>query len=564
MLKQLFKRFRTTGDPARDIDHPHLQAMSEAPPGRSYLDFLLELVRPTLARRLGEYPDSDPVLELAAATLAEMFPERFMPLEGALRDAHTPVHSPPPPPGAGPRSEPPLPPVPGAERVLDEDSDAFETLDESSVVAEAAVEEEAAETFETLDESSVVGEVVLKEESAALESEGTLSVEDDGEAAPAGFVSALDDTAEFEPPPLRGAAAQWPVSLHDPELLHGARVLLAVLLDNDRLPVPQQLSVAELLVAADLWTQLLAQTQGVEQRVEPLARLVEQKFADGNFGQVKLLLRLFPANPETRISNDRQIFYEDMILRMGIHRRQPLQSTTVEELRGGFRGLALDARAKAPQIFEELRTRAGLTMHLYTREPDEVAPWRELARGSELPGGANYLLGLVPPRRWRPVVGRGPRPLQDLLQDHLVKPMARDHLILQLKAAYFVLRAVGDTGLEGYLDDFFNFSRDVCQVEAERLMPEIYRRTLGSAETIGGIFLEMYTRHYQDAIEARMDALDEEARASAFARAMEGIAESDLGAQAPGEFNLGAFVLDAHLGMRFSRPDFGFKLYRLS
>lgn len=569
MLKQLFKRFRHTGDPSRDIDHPHLEAMALQAPGRSYLDLLLEEISPAVATRLAAHPDSDPLLEIAAAALMAIFPARFEALDGPLSDDWTPSHTPPPPPEQG---LPPIPTaVPAAPDLQEEDSETFETLDESSVVGEVELEDEDdSEVFETLDESSVVGAVDAdawdeqEAASAAIDETGELEVADDRDGAPAGFVSALDDTAEFDVPVARAASSvSWPVSLYSAEMLHGARVLLAVLLDNDRLPLASQLSVAELLVAADLWTQLVAQAQGIEQRVEPLARLVEQKFAAGSFGQVKLLLQLFPANAETRISNDRQIFYEDMILRMGIRRRQSLAQSAVDDLKAGLKGLHLDEEAATPEIFGALAESAGVSMHLYTREPSELEPWRELAQGCELPNARAYLLGMVPPRRWRPVVGRSERPLLRLLKEHLVKPMARDHIILHLKATYFVLRAVGDTGLEPYLDDFLDFSSQVCGVDAERFMPEIYRRTLGSAESIGAIFLDIYSRHYQKAIEARMDALDEDAICEAFDTAMARIAKSELAEQAPGDFNLGGFVLDAHLGLELSQPGFGFKLYRL-
>ncbi|RVU47866.1 hypothetical protein EA187_00065 [Lujinxingia sediminis] len=102
MLKQLFKRFRHTGELSRDIDHPHLQQMAEQLDGGSYLDLLLDEVRPRVRARLELYPQSDPVLEIAAAALMAMFPTRFEALEGPLSDGSTPRHTPPPPAGDDP------------------------------------------------------------------------------------------------------------------------------------------------------------------------------------------------------------------------------------------------------------------------------------------------------------------------------------------------------------------------------------------------------------------------------------------------------------------------------
>ena len=450
----------------------------------------------------------------------------------------------------------------------DGEDDEPEEVEETQVVDDGSTREVGLDSIvETVD--LVEGD----EDGAEEEPEGDVEplqadeVEGGNSAPPAGFVNNLDDTAEFAPPPIhRGTVDEsiWPVSISDSSILHGSRVLLAVLLDNDRLPIGEQLSVGEILMAADLWVHLIAQAVKLDNRVQKLARLVEKKFGSNFFSQARLLLRLFPANTETRVNNDRQLFYEDMILRMGIRRRLPINGSDIDAAIGGLDGLSVADDDEVCQALQTLRRRIGLTMHLYTREPGQVQRWEEIAEQCERPEATSYVLDNLPPRRWRQVVRDDGRSVQTLVQDHMVRSMARDYMLGHLKTCYFILRAVGDTGLESYLDSFFDWSLERFDIDVVQLLPRIHSRLTTGAELIGDIFGDVYDRHYREPMEEALENFDEEALDEAFRDAMERIADSELNDVAQGSFNLGGFILDSYLEFEHPEPSFAFKLYRLT
>ena len=570
MFKQFMKLFRGNENPADAVDHPHVEAL-QGDPEKSYLGFLLDAVQPRVEKRLKKHPDSDPVLEVASSLLLEIFPEHWKVGKGPLVDKWTPKPKPPPPPVAPPPPAPAVTDEADEEEVeevevdegLADESDEFEVVvvEEADEDEEETDEEEADEDEEEADEEAEEEfEIVVEEDDVVVEAE-------EEEDPPAGFSSALDDTAEFEPPPVtrhpESEEDPWPITLAGDSLLHGSRVLLAVLLDNDRLPREEQLDVAEVLMAADLWGHLLAQQTNVGDRVQRLAKLVERKFGEGHFSQARLLLQVFPANAETRINNDRQLFYEEMILRMGIRRRAHLLEEVTEDIREALSEISLDDEEEVRDGFRCLAEGAQAQMCVYTRDQSEVERWKTVVSDSKVPGAEAYLLKLVPPRRWQGV-WKEDRSLRQVLREQLVRPMARDHVVGHLKTAYFILRAVGDTGLEGYLDCFFEWSERVCGVNAVKHLPEIYNRTLSPREMIDPVFNDVYDRVYREPVGDVLKTLDTARVDEAFEEAIRRIVGADLSGLAPGNFNLGGFVFDSLLEMEYPTPEFGFRLHRLT
>lgn len=599
MLKQFLKLFRNQDDLAGKVDHPHVDQLKAMAVDKTYFQFLAEKVLPGTRERLKREPGSDPVLVFAVGILEELFEGYWEEVDGALLDGRSPRLSPPPPPTS---IQPP--PPPGTEelaaRELHSDSEGQDGADEDSDKGKLHAEQE--EEGLEIGEESVVEMVEVGEEAQKASLPAIAEVEDNeqgteaedevidadavaemvefGEGTgtgeegldeygkpPSGFQSSLDATAEFEPPPIARepvAESPWPKRLDEPTVLRGARTLLAVLTDNERLPIREQLSVPEVLMAADLWIHLIAQDDGVSGRIQTLARLVEQKFGSGQFSQARLLLRLFPANLETRINNDRQLYYEDMILRMGIRRRQKLEKSRATEISAALRGVELTKEDSLRAALRGLHEHLEVEMLLYTRAPEEVAVWQELASMSALPDVESYTQALMPPRCWRPLPESRDRDVRSILREHLVRPMAKRHVIAHMKTCYFILRAVGDTGLEAYLDSFFDWSQAFANVDATRYMAEIYKRTLASEEMVQEVFADLYERHYQASVNAALESLDDEALDVACGRAFHGMAESDFQVLAPGQFNLGGFVFDACLGFEYQLAGLPFRIHRLT
>ena len=532
--------------------------------GLTYLGFLLETVRPRVEERLQEYPDSDPILEVATSVLLELFPDYWTEVEAPLSDEWSPQSSTPPPPPPGTGATPPAaPPAPeeGEDSEFDEGEspepdDEDDQNDEDDRNDAGDGEEVAADV-----------EIDIVEDVQDIDDLGASEEQSVDTRPPAGFVSAIDDTTEFAPPPIRRKEEKesiWPLALDDPTILHGARILLAVLLDNDRLPQGEQLMPAEMVMASDLWVHLVVQDTDLDERVQKLARLVEQKFGANCFSQARLLLQLFPANTETRVNNDRQLFYEDMIYRLGIRRSHSIGGAECQDLVESLSDVDLGDDDSVRKALTDLEESTGLGMHVYTREPGEVDQWRQLVEKCELPGVEPYVLGMIPPRRWRPIKPSGERTVQTVLREHIVRPMARDYVIGHIKTCYFILRAVGDTGLEPYLDSFFDWSKSCCQINATTFLPELHQQMTHSSEMINQLFGDIYDQCYREAVDEELEALDDAALTAAFGTALEQMAAAELGEIAPGNFDLGAFVLDAYLEFEQPTPAFAFKIYRLT
>lgn len=624
MFKEFFKFFRDGEGRQQSVDHPHLERFDGGE--ETYLSFLFDEIRPRVRRRIEEHPDTDPVLEISTGMMLVLFPDYFTEPDGPLADSLTPRinenRQPPAPPPAA--AQPPAPPAADdldedfREQVGDEaddnqgggdaesdDESAGNRATESAAVVdtddaedgdiggestpeegktnddeqpeEAAQPEEAGLDGEDSEVEITTSEdldIVEVQESDALFAESSESAGDDEskertveyDEPPAGFVSGVDETDEFEPPPVyrsESSRSLWPIELHDPTVLQGSRVLLAAFLDNDRLPPRQQLTVAELITGAEMWVHVLAGAPDIERRIKRIARMVEGKFSQNRFSHARLLLRLLPANRETRVNNDRQLFYEDMIYRFGIRGADEELVPESEEVGEAFEDVEFDDDEVIRAAFETLEQRTGVEMHLYTRDPDDIQRWRELFEPEMASGADAQVLGMIPPRCWRRIDGEQARTVADLLDEHLVEPMLRRYVLSHFKTAYFVLRTVGDTGLESYLDSFFDWADEQLDVDAVGLLPEIHRRISTEGEMVEPVFDEMYDRHFAQPVSELVDELRDRDLSELFDGAVEAMFLAGPSQADEGAYNFGGFVLDAYLEFDYPEPDFPYRLHRL-
>ncbi len=473
----------------------------------SYLDHVLQQVYPRVAQRMADCPANDPLLVIVAEVLLQTVPHIWEEdYKGPLRDAGTPAKLPPPPPGKQPGPKP--------------------CADQPSV-----------------------------EETA-------------------GFDNPVDDTSELDIRLAISATsaennAKSPtkaISLDNENVLHNGRVLLTMLLNNDRLPPGQQLTVSELLLASELWIGFMLHNDGLDTQAQKLLQLIEQKFTDGQFSQARLLLQLFQTDRATLINNDRNLFYEDMILRVGIRRRHTASNEIKSAIRTLSQLVSTDLSDKSVRnLLDYLQEHLFIEFHLFTRSPEEVEHWRKIAKLSTMPQAVPYLLNQLPPRRWRHPDGQtDTRSVTALVREHLVPPMLREYVIRQMKTTYFILRAVGSTGLESYLDSFFDWSEQQFGVDATNYLSEIYNRTMGQDEMIASIFNDLYDRNYKVNAEQLLAKLDDAKLEKILAEAIQRITTCDMNEVAPGNYSLGDFVFDALTKMSYPTPDFAFKLHRLT
>src|SRR5690606_29831748 len=93
-----------------------------------------------------------------------------------------------------------------------------------------------------------------------------------------------------------------------------ARAFFSVLAENDRLPLGEQLNITEIELLQHLLVEYFSGMESVRARANEVLGLIERKFSQGAFTQARILLQIFETDAETRLNNERNLFYEDMIM----------------------------------------------------------------------------------------------------------------------------------------------------------------------------------------------------------------------------------------------------------
>lgn len=492
----MLKRFLKFFKPSDQEELPQFEG--------SYLDYLLSKASEEVEGALDTCPEHEPLLLVITQILNISMPGVWsstlrQPLTDAKPPAPAPL-APPPPPGA-------------PESTLDE-PDTSPTDDEE---IEAILEE-----AEALDANGL-------EESTALE--------------------ALKDESIGEDKKVR---------LDRPEVLQAGRVFLGMLIENDRLPPEIQLDTEETLLARDLLMSYFMGQNNFEGRAQKLLKIVERKFSEGHFSQARILLQLFQTDAKTRIRNDRNIFYEDMIQRFGVRRKRPLN----DELVGEFKALKAQS-AEATKTLTWIEEQLHIKTHVFVRQAQHVEQWKTLASKSSSPHAQESLLRYLPPKRWRSIQTHEAT-VEELVHRHIANDTLGTYCMNLLNACYFVLRAVGDTGLESYLDHFFNWSEEQFDLDATIFLPELYRRSMGDADTMRVIFQDLYDRFIRARAEMKLQSFTKEEKAQALHTAIQKLQDLDPNEIAPGNYSLGALVFDELFGMVYASPEFSFKIHRLT
>lgn len=480
-------------------------------PEGGYLDHLLEEVEPRVERELDRCPDHDPLLLVAAEVMRTLTDDRWEDQE--LRCPVADTDSPP-------KQDPPPPPDAEAES--------------KDVKSGGAFQEDPA------NDGSDDFEI---ESTAEIPPETTNRVRS---------VDLSEETAQQQPDYRLDA---------DP-ILQASRIFYGVLVENDRLPVDLQMRPAAIAAARDLLLAYFSNDGEVKQKARNLMVVVEDKFNDGFFSQAKILVQLFEADEGTINENDRNLFYDDMLMRFG-------QKDTAEGLR--VDRTELDAQFDAlveeeiglPEFFDTMATEYAISMNVLA-EPDQTASrWNELARKSNRVTDETDALELLPSRRWRPMSAFDREP-GELLDDYVAPRSMEAYVQRHLKVAFFILRAVGDTGMEPYLDTVFDWSEEAFGVDGPALMPALYQEATDSKRSIDEIFGQVYRDSYREAAREVVQQWDRDAVESAAGEVASRIPELELARLSGGHFDFGGLVLDELFGLDFHDPTFAVKIHQLT
>lgn len=336
-----------------------------------------------------------------------------------------------------------------------------------------------------------------------------------------------------------------------------ARAYLSILIENEHLPSADQLSADELAALRELLFSYFGGSDAVNDKGAQVLALIEQKFTGGCFSQARILLQIFETNHETRQNNERNLYYEEMIMRLdGV---EPIRSKGISQdlidaaCADGASDddilAALDACAEA----------ADIHFDLFLRDLSEEARWKEAL--APLPANVrNYILEYVPVVRWRELSALK-EPIASQVNRHMVFDVLRRHVQQKLRMCYFILLASGITGCEWFIFAFTRWSRDVFGVDIRDVFPMLHKYALVDGMCLQEVLDITLERFYGPAMNDIV--LDPEQLEKACRDAVRFILKNDLSMFPAGYYNFGDFVLDRILPFPYEDPYFACRLHLL-
>lgn len=538
----MFKRFIKFLRRAEEIDQTPFEG--------SYLDHLLAQADSEVLGFLEQCSDHDPLLLFATNILQRSLFNVFAPdFKSPLVDVYSPGMTPPPAPGTGfsfglmsvehDRH------IKLAEDIIKvEESEAVSIEDDFDIVEEKLVESNPEQLIGDTNENLFDG---TKEVSNVEASEHKVVDTNEIDVLVLGDVTAEMDRIEMGERPRIDA----------PGTLLASRRFLEILVANDSLPPLLQMDIADLFVVRDHLLSRGSSGPEVEQLSRKLLTLVEKKFNDGYFGQARLLLKLFPSDDITALNNDRNVFYEEMILKLGIRRRHKIEEDALSE-REKISGKSAEKYSALLAWFNE---NAGIRFHIINVSNTHTKVWDQILAASTRPDLKTYSETYFPKQRWREIGNEDP---VALITQTINSESIRDYVLSLLATCYFVLRAVGDTGLETFLDSFFDWTTNELGFNGTMLMPLLHRGAMKDSKVMYEILAGLYDDYLKESVELKYNAWSSTDIENTISSFFNELKSSDLSEVAPGDYNLNAFVLDRLLGFNFPRSDFAYKIHRLS
>lgn len=334
------------------------------------------------------------------------------------------------------------------------------------------------------------------------------------------------------------------------------RAYLSILIENEHLPSQSQLSEAELSTLRDLLFCYFSGAENVNEKGADVLSLIEKKFANGDFSQARILLQIFETNNETRQNNERNLFYEEMIMRLDAvaGKSKPISAHLAQEVLADhapdddvLRGLAA------------LDQNVGARFCLYLRDPDEVERWKQ-ALSPLKPDVQEYLLDYIPVVRWRRI-GSLAMPIHAQLTQHMTFEMLRRHVQQKLRMCYFILLASGNTGFEWFIFAFSEWSMRCFQVDTREVFPMLHRSGIVDGMCLQEALDVVTERFYGPAM--NQIVIQPNDLENAYRDVLRFIFESDPSQIPPGHYNFGDFILDRLIEFKFEDPMFAYRLHSM-
>jgi hypothetical protein len=336
---------------------------------------------------------------------------------------------------------------------------------------------------------------------------------------------------------------------------------LWLLRDNDRLPPAGQLNGRELRLARPLLFRENSDPQWAGRAYDAVLGLLEDKFSSGFFTQAGLLLRLFETTPARHRSNERTLFYEEMLSRFGSPRAGRLPANQVRRYTKAF------AAGEHPgdQLLGAARwlnQQARVRLDILMRPQLEIDTWESALAAAER-NRREATMVVLPHARWRPVEEIDEVSLVDAIRRHLDLGGLVEYLDRLLKACYFVVVVTSRTGFEPFIKRYFEWVAHNFGFPGTRLLPQLHRMTTleerSLHEALMTIREDFFEPHLATVI-ARIDDGAVERAVGELAEVLRGIDPNDIPA---GDYDLTALVLDRLTGLQVDVPTVLFRVHRL-
>lgn len=334
-----------------------------------------------------------------------------------------------------------------------------------------------------------------------------------------------------------------------------ARAYLSILIENEHLPVQSQLNEAELNILRELlFCYFGGNSDDINAKGTQVLSLIERKFSNGDFPQARILLQIFETNNETRQNNERNLYYEEMIMRLDTisTRNKALSSNVVSTATASGASDAEVLRA-----FSVCEQNANARFCLYLRDLKEYEKWETTLSVLETET-KDYLLDYIPIVRWRKL-GTLDESIISQLGRHITFEMLKRHVQQKLRMCYFILLASGSTGFEWFIFAFTKWSKEYFDVDVREVFPMLHRSGIVDGMCLQEVLDVATERFYGRAMNAI--SIHPETLETAYRKAIQFIFQSDISLIPAGDYNFGDFLLDSILPFQYEDPHFAYRLH---
>ncbi|MFA5625332.1 MAG: hypothetical protein WC966_09825 [Bradymonadales bacterium] len=336
-----------------------------------------------------------------------------------------------------------------------------------------------------------------------------------------------------------------------------ARAFFSVLLENEHLPLGQQLSDAELTLLRDLLMGYFKGNDNVNEKGAEVLSLIERKFMRGEFSQARILLQIFETDEETRQNNERNLFYEEMITRLSLasSNAKGLPSSVLAKFdEEDFEDAAVN------EMSQSLANESDLRFCLFLKDQAELAKWHaQFERLQE--SSASCISDYVPVARWRRLGTLKDESISSQVQRHMTFEMLRRHVQLKLRMCYFLLLASGKTGVEWFIFSFSEWSLKHFNVEAREVLPFVHRSSVMEGLCLQEVMDIAVDRFFGPSLN-KVNITKEQSE-SAWRATVRKLSKTHFASIPRGYYNLGDFILDELLPFEHVDPLLAYKLYLL-